>query len=140
MGLQERNYGLWGGNEDAFLGLGKKAKERRAAKKEKVAIRFERRRLKNDERRANTERVRAGTEIMKSSLGTGGSKNTAPAPPAKQDNGQGGQGQGTGQTGMPGATSGLAPVQAGIGGNTMIVVLGVLLIGGYLFVNKKKTN
>lgn len=63
MNLTNNNFGLSGQRDfDYFIFCGKKCKKRRA---EKLKVRLERKRLKNDERRAETERIRAETELMK---------------------------------------------------------------------------
>lgn len=67
---QHRNYGLSGLSTDEyddFLGLGRKAKAKRASKrkhrKEKRKLRREKKQLKNDQRRAETEALRAESNI-----------------------------------------------------------------------------
>lgn len=133
-------------NRDYDDFIGKKArrrrKERRARKKERRSIRFERRRLKNDDRRADTEAKRTQTAIMKATMlaspsSTSAAKTTSAQQPA----------QASGQNVAPkSAAAELRQHQAsvpltqkaGFGGNTMVIVIALLIVGGYLFMNKQQ--
>lgn len=125
MQLQKNNYGLTGQSDidfDYFL-CGKKCKKR---KKEKREIRFERRRLKNDERRADTERTRAETLLMQQSMQP--SRPQSP-PPVQQT-----------QAPPQQMTASVQPQQAGMGGNTLFIVVGVLLVGGFVWTQMNPKN
>ncbi|MBL6444674.1 hypothetical protein JMN32_00030 [Fulvivirga sp. 29W222] len=127
MQLQKNNYGLTGQSDidfDYFL-CGKKCKKR---KKEKREIRFERRRLKNDERRADTERTRMETLLMKQSMMPA---QVSQAPPAQQS-------APTSNSQMTASTP--RPQQAGMGSNTMLIVVGVLLVGGFVWTQMNPKN
>ncbi|GAA0892637.1 hypothetical protein GCM10009122_23160 [Fulvivirga kasyanovii] len=119
--MNTNNYGLNGQTDsDYFYFLcGKKCKKR---KKEKRDIRFERRRLKNDERRADTERTRVETMIMKNTM-----MNPTTPPPQQQSPSQS----------YANVQKNPAPQQAGMGGNTMMIVLGALVIGGIVLSQMK---
>ena len=135
-------FGLAGLSEDEydeFLGLGKKGrrrrKERRARRKERRSIRFERRRLKNDDRRADTEAKRAQTKLMLATMmPTSSTSGAAPTKAPLQS------------AASPSAASAIAARQAGVpatqkagfGGNTLFIVVGVLIVGGYLFMSNKQ--
>lgn len=119
--LSQNNYGLTGQSDidfDYFL-CGKKCKKR---KKEKREIRFERRRLKNDERRADTERTRMETLLMKQSMMP---TQTSQPPMQQSAPAANSQSQQTNQAGTP--------QQAGMGNNTLFIVMGALLIGGFVW-------
>ncbi len=140
------NFGLSGLPEgrpdnpyDAFLGLGKKGrrrrKERRARRKERREIRFERRRLKNDDRRADTEAKRTQTALMKATmLGT-----PAPAsPPVAPVQTGAAPTSGNAVLAAPVAQPPGEPQRAGLDNNTLLIVVGVLVVGGFLFMNQRK--
>ncbi|MDW3191921.1 MAG: hypothetical protein R8G66_06140 [Cytophagales bacterium] len=151
-GINDTSFGLTGLstvdidalNRDYDDFIGKKArrrrKERRARKKERRSIRFERRRLKNDDRRADTEAKRTQTAIMKATMlsnPAGATKTTSAQQPT----------QGSGQNVAPkSAAAELRQHQAsvpltqkaGFGGNTMVIVIALLIVGGYLFMNKQQ--
>ncbi len=130
--MENTHFGLAGqsaDNYDEFLGLGKKARKRRQArrarKKERRSARAERRRLKNADRRADIEAKQAQTAIMKktmlptaapqsASAATPGSPGSAVTPPASQ--------------------------KAGLGSNTLLIAVGVLVLGGFLVMNKRKQS
>ena len=119
--MNSNNYGLNGqtDNDYFYFLCGKKCKKR---KKEKRDIRFERRRLKNDERRADTERTRTETMIMKNTM-----LSPSAPPPAQQ----------TAPQGQSNVQGNPAPQQAGMGGNTMMIVIGALVIGGVVLSQMK---
>ncbi len=136
MQIEDTNFGLSGlpGDEyDSFLGLGKKGKRRRKARrarrKERRKIRTNRRKLKNEERRANIEAQRAQTRIMTATMAptptrSSSTRRQAAANPASSA-------AAVNQSGVP------MTQKAGFGGNTMIII-GVLVIGGFLFMNKQQ--
>ncbi len=109
---------------DAFLCFGAKCKRR---KRERHKARMAKRESKTDERRAETERTRAETSIMKAmaqqpaSLATPASRAVA-APTLIQ------------------AAPATAPqvAQAGLGSNKLMMVVGLLLVAGFVYNNMQK--
>ncbi|MDN5201232.1 hypothetical protein QQ008_07660 [Fulvivirgaceae bacterium BMA10] len=126
---------------DEFLGLGKKArrkrKARRARRKERRSVRHQRRRLKNDDRRADIEAKRAQTAIMKATMLETPTQNTSGAAPIQAP---------VQNAASKSSASAIAAKQAGVpitqkagfGGNTLFIVVGVLIVGGYLYMSNKQ--
>lgn len=134
MNLAYNNYGLSGQlpeDYDNFLCLSRKCKERKAARHK---ARMERKASKTDARKADTERVRAETTVMQQTVSP-----TPPAPVATMPytqqritNPQAIASGGTANAQVP------QTQKAGFGGNAIMIVVGVLLVGGYLVTRKKK--
>lgn len=130
------NYGLSGqfdeDDYDNFLCFSRKCKER---KKQRHEARMARKASKTDARKADTERTRAETTVM---------QQTAAAPPpaapvARMPLTQ--QQVVNPQTIAPNMRANQqmpATQKAGFGGNTIMIVVGVLLVGGYLYQKSKK--
>ena len=91
------------------------------------------RKAKVDARKADTERVRAETKVMQQTVSP-----TPPAPVATMPLTQ--QRIANPQTIAAGAGNKEMPTtqNAGFGGNTIMIVVGVLLVGGYLYQKSKK--
>lgn len=127
------NFGLSGLSDDHYDAfIGKKArsrrKERRSKRKERKEIRFERRKLKNDDRRADTESKRAETKVMKATMMPGATPTLSSVQPMAS----------AAPVSAPQPTTvASAPQQAGMGSNTLMIVVGVLVVGGFLFMNNK---
>lgn len=134
MNLAYNNYGLGGQqNEDwdNLFGLGRKAKKRR---EERHRARMEKRKAKTDARKADTERVRAETTVMQQTVSP-----TPPTPVATMPYTQ--QQIVNPQSIAPNTTAASQVPQtqkAGFGGSTIMIVVGVLLVGGYLMTKNKK--
>lgn len=108
------NFGLTGqrGDDFDYLFCGKRCKKRKK-------VRLEKKKLKNEEKKASIERTRAETKIMTQTLASKPApKLTAPA------------------IKLPAAGGKLA--QAGFGGNTIMLVLGVLVIGGFFLMQRSQ--
>lgn len=133
-------YGLYGQDEDQyhdFLGLGKKGKARRKARrarrKERREIKFERRRLKNDDRRADTEIKRNEIKVSNALLTKPMAGNTpVMASAALPTNTQASPGQPVANLTPP------APQQAGISTPMIIGVAAIVLVGGYFMTRQKQ--
>lgn len=125
------NFGLSGlpdQNYDAFIGKRARSrrKERRTRRKERREIRFEKRKLKNDDRKADTEAKRAETKVMKATMmpeATPSIQSTTAAVPIHEP---------------PISQTENTPTlqQAGFGSNPLMIVVGVLVLGGFLLINK----
>ncbi|MFY0689158.1 MAG: LPXTG cell wall anchor domain-containing protein [Cyclobacteriaceae bacterium] len=125
MKIQNSNFGLSGlpdQEEDDFIGKKarrrrrKRRKRRREGRRKKRRMKNEKKQLSNDHNRADLESKKAQTEIMKSMMG-----GDSGVPQNAQLNAQ-----------RPNTQ------QAGMGGNVLYIVLGVLLVGGYFISSKKK--
>lgn len=131
--------------DDFFFGkkARRRRKERKERKKERRSIRFERRRLKNDDRRADTEAKRAQTAVLTATLAST-SPGTTQTPSISKPSG-------TSQV----VTQGAAPKasaaeilsnqpnvpltqKAGFGSNTLVIVMALLIVGGYLVMNNQQ--
>ena len=134
MNLAYNNYGLSGQlpeDYDNFLCFSRKCKQRKA---ERHKARMERKASKTDARKADTERVRAETTVMQQTVSP-----TPPAPVATMPytqqritNPQAIASSGTANTQVP------QTQKAGFGGNAIMIVVGLLLVGGYLVTKSKK--
>ncbi|MCB9448686.1 MAG: hypothetical protein H6585_10115 [Flavobacteriales bacterium] len=139
MNAQQYNFGLNGqpvaassyvpaDKYDHFLCLSKKCKDRVAAKKKvrqaKREERLEKKKLKNEMLRADIEAKRTETKLA-SQLG-------APSPEP--------QTAATISTGGGGGQPSAQPQQAGFGGGTIMIVVGVLLVGGFLWQQAQKNK
>ncbi len=121
MSLIEQNFGFSGQvakgriyEYDDFLCLTKKCKEkkqdRREFRKEKKEARIAKKKAKNDQRVADTERVRAETTLVNQSS----LESTQPIAVDRQSK--------------------------KAGGSSVVIVIGALLIGGYLLKNAKQNK
>ena len=126
------NYGLSGQSiedYDNFLCFGRKCKQRKA---ERHKARMEKKASKTDSRKADTERVRAETTVMQQTVSPVPPAPVATMPYTQQ---QIANPQSIGAT----AKEPIAQAQkAGFGSSTIMIVVGVLLVGGYLFAKNKK--
>lgn len=121
------NYGLSGQSDEAydnFLCLSRKCKQRKA---ERHKVKMEKRTLKNDQRRAETESMRAETSVMKNIA--------APSSAAPQVM----RSQASTIIQQPAAVAPAQakPQQAGFAGNSMMMIVGVLLVGGFIYNSMK---
>jgi hypothetical protein len=121
------NYGLSGQPDEAydnFLCFSKKCKRRKA---ERHKIRMDKRKLKNDQRKAETESMRAETSVMKNIA--------APQTAAPQIM----RSQAPTMIQQPSAVAPaqVKPQQAGFAGNSMMMIVGVLLVGGFIYNSMK---
>lgn len=125
MQLAKRNFGISGQDHeyDAFLCISKKCKKR---KKERHKARMERKGSKTDQRKAETEQMRAETLVMKSMATPKAAPAVSNAVPAPTIIGQTPQGK-------------PQVAQAGFGSNKLIVVVGLLLVGGFIY-NRMKNK
>ena len=134
MNLAYNNYGLSGQSRDDydnFLCFGRKCKKR---KEERHKARMERKASKTDSRKADTERTRAETTVMQQTVSP-----TPPAPVSTMPYTQ--QPITNPQSIAPNATAASQVPQtqkAGFGSSTIMIVIGVLLVGGYLMTKNKK--
>ena len=130
------NYGLSGRGADDyhdeydhFLCFGKKCKQR---KKEKHEARIAKRKAKVDARKADTERIRAESNVLQSTMSPTPSTPIATMPLTQQNITNPQQlGNGVNQ-GVP------TTQRAGFGGNTIMLVIGALLVVGYFYQKNKK--
>lgn len=123
------NYGLSGQSDEAydnFLCFTKKCRKR---KEERHKSKMARKESKTDQRRAETESMRAETSVMKNIA----SPNTV-SPQLMQS-----------QTPTIIHQPSLKPAQekpqqAGFAGNSVMIIVGVLLVGGFIYNNMKNKN
>jgi len=126
------NYGLNGQNidqdYDQFLGicLSKKCKKRKA---ERHKARIDKKQLKNDQRRAETESLRAETQAMTTIVNPIIPPTARVAPVMSSPSPQASSSS-TVQTAPK-------PAKAGLAGNSMMLIVGVLLVGGFLYSQSK---
>lgn len=121
------NYGLSGQPDEAydnFLCLSRKCKQRKA---ERHKVKMEKRTLKNDQRRAETESMRAETSVMKNIAAP-----SSPAPQVMRS-----QAPTIIQQPAAIAPAQAKPQQAGFAGNSMMMIVGVLLVGGFIYNSMK---
>jgi hypothetical protein len=135
MNLAHNNYGLNGQSHsykdwDNLFGLGRKAKKR---KEERHKLKMAKRQAKVEERKAETERVRAETQLMQQTVSPAPPTPAATMPYTQQRiaNPQTIAASGAGQQPVP------QTQKAGFGGNAIMIVVGILLVGGYLVTKKK---
>ena len=131
MNLASNNFGLSGQQHrayDSFFCLTKKCRERKSAK---LNAKMEKKEAKTDAMRAETERVRAETAIMTSAAAAEQAAATMPMTQQSVVSPDSIAPQGTVAP----------PVQkAGLGGNTMMIVVGLVLVGGFLIMKNKKAQ
>lgn len=124
MQLANRNFGISGQDHeyDAFLCFSRKCKKR---KEERHKAKMAKRESKTDQRRAETEQMRAETLVMKSMA----TKKAAPVPASNAV---------PAPTIIQQAPQGKPQVaQAGFGSNKLMMVVGLLLVGGFIYNNMK---
>lgn len=144
MNLTNNNFGLSGQRDfDYFIFCGKKCKKRRA---ERLKVRLEKKRLKNDERRAETERVRAETALMKkgfeSEVPVQDSPPPKPTAPVRASSPVGGIKKPPPRpyyVPPPVVQASAAPKKAGLG-NTPLLLIGLVVIGGIGLVLSRRRN
>ena len=128
------NFGLSGQQEadyDQFLCFNRRCRER---KKERHKARMEKKASKTDSRTADTERIRAETNILQQTAAP------APTPAAVVSMPLTGQQIANPQVLAPRIKQPVPPSQkAGFGGNTIMIALAVILVGGYMY-QKSKNN
>lgn len=129
MQLDKRNFGISGQDHeyDSFLCFTARCRRR---KQERHKAKMAKRESKTDQRRAETEQMRAETLMMKAMAMKKNQpqqmpvSNATPTPTIIQQ--------------MPQAPAAKPQVaQAGFGGNKMMMVVGLLLVGGFIYNNMK---
>lgn len=130
MNLSRHNFGLSGqptGQYDHFICFSRKCKKR---KQERHRARMERKKAKNDAQKAENERMRAETKLMQQTASPAAAAPVTTLPYTRQ------------QMVTPAAIApeGKAdtPQKAGMGNGIIIIAAAVLLVGGYLYTQKKK--
>ena len=127
MQLVNRNFGINGQDHDydSFLCLSKRCKKRKEARHK---ARMSKRESKTDQRRAETEQMRAETLLMKAMAQRNAAptptSNATPAPTLTNSN-------------VSGANAKPQVTKAGFGSSGLMMVVGLLVVGGFIYNNMK---